>query len=276
MDDSFKKIISSSPSVISDIEQLSIFGYTDRKKYIVKTYKTGHTLQYINHSEESIMSDPSNNIPRWTYFLNNYNFRDEWNFKDKRRRIGFFGCSFTFGEGIHSKNTFAKQVSSHFNLNSFNFGVGGSSIERVARTFSAVTKVIDLDYAVVTLPSWYRCLYLNSDGRLINLIPGMTESQFEAVTRLLAKLKDEYYMNNTISHVNWMVDIAKLKNIKILISSWDHPTNFFCKEMFPSITINPFPNIDDKSARDGMHPGIKSQTAHANQIIEAINDRTWI
>jgi hypothetical protein len=45
--------------------------------------------------------------------------------------------------------------------------------------------------------------------------------------------------------------------------------------MYPDITINPFPNIDDKQARDKLHPGPLSHKAHAEQIIKKINDKTW-
>ena len=276
MNESFKKYKLSSPSNITELNQLSLFGYADRKKHIARTYKTGYTLKFVNHLEEEVISNSTSDTPHWTFFLNNYNFRGEWNFVDKRKRIGFFGCSFTFGEGIHSRYTFVNQVSTHFDLNPFNFGVGGSSIERVVRTFSSATNAINLDYAVITLPSWYRCLYLDPHGKLINLIPNITQSRYEAITELLMKLDDDYYINHTISYVNWMVDVAKLKNIKILLSSWDHSVNALCKELFPSITLDPFPNIDDKCARDKLHPGTKSQTAHAKQIIEAINDQTWI
>jgi phospholipase/lecithinase/hemolysin len=62
----------------------------------------------------------------------------------------------------------------------------------------------------------------------------------------------------------------------VLFSSWDHTTNATCKILLPDNTLNPFPNIDDKCARDKMHPGPKSQQAHAEQIIKAINDRAWI
>ena len=56
----------------------------------------------------------------------------------------------------------------------------------------------------------------------------------------------------------------------------DHPLNELCQLIYPDSTIDPFPNIDDKCARDKMHPGPKSQAAHAEQIIKAFHDRAWV
>jgi len=196
----------------------------------------------------------------WYYMINKYNFRDEWNFEDSRKRIGFFGCSFTAGEGIESSKLHVNIVANHFGLNVFNFGSGGSSIERVARTFSAVNSLIDLDYAVVTLPAWHRQLHTGNLGDMINLIPSYPHSGYEKLCKTITSLDEDYYATRAASNINWIYDIAKHKGMKILFSSWDHPTNAFCKQMLPENTINPFPNIDDKKARDRMHPGIKSQS----------------
>ena len=212
----------------------------------------------------------------WYYTINEYNFRDLWDFEDKRKRIGFFGCSFTAGEGIESSNLHVNIVATHFDLNVFNFGSGGASIERVARTFSAVNSLIDLDYAVVTLPAWHRQLHIGELGDMINLIPAYPHLGFEKLCKTMTSLEEDYYATRAASNINWIYDVAKHKGVKILFSSWDHTTNAFCKQIVQENTINPFPNIDDKQARDRMHPGVKSQQAHADQIIKGIDDRAWI
>lgn len=264
----------SAPSRVKTLDDLFPFGRYDREKW--DNFAKGKDyveLQYVNQSEEEALKGKTD---QWTYHLNKYNFRNPWDFKDARRKIGFFGCSFTFGEGIHNDDTFVNIVSKNFGLNGFNLGIGGSGIERVARTFSAAVRVIDFDYAVVTLPAWHRQLHLDMLGQMINIIPHWPHAGFEKINDLLASADEDFYINHAISYITWIVDTAKAYNIKLILSSWDHPTNELCKAMYPELTIKPFPNIDDKCARDNMHPGTKSQRAHAAQIIEAINDRAWI
>lgn len=262
------------PARVKTLEDLRLFGAM-RPELFEETVKDQHTLPYrikiLQNGEEKFWEkDP------WYYTINEYNFRDVWNFEDARKRIGFFGCSFTVGEGIESKNTFVQIVSRELKLNPFNFGSGGSGIERVARTFSAVNSLIDLDYVVITLPAWHRQLHTGELGDMINLIPSYPHIGYEKLCKTMTSLDEDYYATRAASNINWIYDIANHKGIKILFSSWDHTTNAFCKEILPDLTIKPFPNIDDKQARDKMHPGIKSQQAHADQIIEAINDRAWV
>lgn len=261
------------PSRVSSFEDLIPYGFFDNKDYI-KNFNTNKEYVEINTVQDSevegFKKDP------WTYKIGKYNFRNTWDLQSSKKRIGFFGCSFTFGEGIKNEDTFVSIVSNNLNLNSFNFGSAGSGVERVARLFSAATSLIEFDYAVVTLPSWYRQLHVDKFGTMINLIPNWPHDGFKEMNKILTSLEDDYYVVRGSTSINWIYDIAKNKNIKLILSSWDHPQNEFCQLAFPDVTINPFPNIDDKCARDKMHPGPKSQQAHAEQIIKAFDDRAWV
>lgn len=272
--EALKTFLAASPASVKKLEDLRNYG-SAHKSIVDKFDESTETipLSAINAFEEENVTAND-----WNYSINRYYFRENWNFSDLRKRIGFFGCSFTFGEGIDYKDTFVSLSSSELNLNPFNFGIGGSSIERVARTFAAVTQVIDLDIAVVTLPAWYRQLHIdvNDNGKIINIIPGYPHDGFKKLDKIFEIVSDDYYINRAVTSINWIYDNAKANNIKILFSSWDHPCNELCHLMYPNNTIKPFPNVDDKCARDKMHPGPKSQKAHADQIIKAINDRAWV
>jgi len=261
------------PCKVSALEDLRPFGALRPELFEEKLSMAPgpYQIKIMQGGEEKFWNkDP------WYYIINEYNFRGVWDFTDKRKRIGFFGCSFTMGEGIQDSNQYTNIVAENFDLNVFNFGSGGSGIERVSRTFSAVNSIVSLDYAVVTLPAWHRQLHTGEMGDMINLIPSYPHLGFEKLCKLLTSLDEDYYATRAITNINWILDVAKFKGIKVLFSSWDHTTNATCKILLPDNTLNPFPNIDDKCARDRMHPGIKSQQAHAEQIIKAINDRTWI
>jgi len=277
----YDKFINSTPVCIKNLDDLK--KYYGLNRYDNEEFKRKRLerpdeyieISYMYNDEHKYVDENS-----WKYIINPWNFRDHWNFDDNRPKIGFFGCSFTFGEGIDTPNTFADMVSKKFNLNSFNFGSGGSGVERVARTVSAVVNLIDIEYAVITLPAWHRVLHIDDEGSMINLLPGYHHQRFKELSKQLTSLDEEFYATRALSLINWVYDVLNQKNIaqkniKFLISSWDHPLNYVCKKLIPSHTIDPFPNIDDKQARDRLHPGIKSHRAHADQIIKAFYDKNW-
>lgn len=271
--DNLKSYSKHMPSLVKTVEDLKPFGFLN---------ETGYEKRFADNQEfieiETVQDAEVKNFEQdpWVYTIGKNNFRGIWDFDDSRSRIGFFGCSFTFGEGIKAEDTFVNTVSNELNLNPFNFGIAGCGVERVARLFSSATSVIDFDYAVVTLPGWHRQLHLETDGSMVNLIPHWAPKGYQKLTDLLTEVDEEYYVIRAATSINWIYDIAKYKGIKLIFSSWDHPQNDFCKLAFPENTINPFPNVDDKCARDGMHPGPKSQQAHAEQIVKEFHDRAWV
>jgi len=268
----YEKFVTTAPSRINNLDELFKLGMFPRERWNAHKVDSDHAIfPWVGKNEDKIIKSGD-----WTYHVNKYNFRDPWNLASTKPKVGFFGCSFTFGEGIKSEETFVQLAAKECNLEPFNFGVGGSSVHRIARTFSAVTNLIDLEYAVFTLPHWHRQLYIDKDGKAINLIPGWPHEDYEKLNEKLTDLDEEYYIVQAASFVTWIYDVAKLRNIKLILSAWDHPLNNLCRAMYPSNSILPFPNIDDKKARDKLHPGPLSHKSHAQQIIRKINDNTWV
>lgn len=269
----FIPYIRTSPSNIKTVSDLKVFGKTHQVfKQRIPFLKQGFELLACNQAEEELL-DPKTD---WKYYINEYNFRNEWDLTSTKKKIGFFGCSFTFGEGIHNDDMFVNIVSEQLNMTPINVGMGGAGLERVARTFASAIKVIDFDYAVLTLPAWTRQMHITPQGEIINIIPHWPHNDYEKLNEIFTKVDEDFFVNQAITYINWINDAANAHGIKILLSSWDYPLNELCKLMFPDNTINPFPNIDDKCARDKMHPGPKSQAAHAAQILKAFNDRAWV
>lgn len=267
----FTKYAISSSSRVITLRDLSKFGVPFQFEWTEENKNNGYMYKpFINLKEEKIVKPGD-----WQYKINLYNFREPWNFNSKQKKIGFFGCSFTFGEGIEYENTFVKIASKELDMNPFNFGIGGSSIQRIARTFSAALKVIALDCIVVTLPHWSRQMYVDSHGKIINLIPYWPHSSFTDINNQLLKVKEDYYIVQSISFISWIYDLAIERNIKLVLSSWDSELNKLCKNLYPNLTIDTFPIIDDKCARDKMHPGEKSHKAHAEQIVNKVNEFTF-
>jgi len=272
--DNFFKLKPISPSCTRIVKDLVPYGKFYPRDFIDKIGDSDHFyIDYLCDAERDNIS--SGKYSNWKYYFNQYNFRDEWHF-DRRKKIGFFGCSFTFGEGIDSKDTFVQIVGNELNYSSFNFGIGGASQERILRTYMAALRVIDFDIVVVTLPTPIRQMYVSDDGEIVNLIPMHNEDAYTKVGKELTRLTDTYYYNKELTNINTFKMLADLKGIKILIGSWDHPTVELVKQTMPSIALDPFPNIDKHEARDNQHPGPISQKTYARQIMEVLRGKTWI
>ena len=114
----------------------------------------GITQDSLNWKYTYIRKEEAPNFDKdpWQYTINQYGFRDVWRNKAKRPNIGFYGCSNTFGEGVESSKHWTTLLSKHYNMCKYNFGIGGASALRIARTFVATQQVLNLNYAVILLP----------------------------------------------------------------------------------------------------------------------------
>ena len=231
-------------------------------------------LKCIQPAEEkNFQNDP------WTYKINKYNFRDEWNFDDTRKRIGFFGCSITAGEGLNTPDTWWHQVGTALDLNIMNFGVGGAGIERIARTYSMINNLIDFDYAVILLPNISRILYAvpdeNYDMSPVNFVPRYTHAHFSKVYNKFYKAYDNNkFFDSAISNINWILDNSKDK--KIILASWCPDTLYAISECStaPYLPV-PFAYLGDL-ARDELHPGVVSNREFARVLLDYIDETDWI
>jgi hypothetical protein len=236
-------------------------------------------VQYTNNFEKLLFDNnkiPADNM--WKYSINEYNFRDTWDLsKTDSKKIGCFGDSFTFGDGLPSHELHVNYLSSILNMRTFNVGMGGSSAERVARTFSIFSKFVQIDVAVFTFPSIYREFFIDPSGRIRNLIPNNSGND-EKYMKEFFGLHENYQLVKLSLNINYILDIAEERKIKVLFTSWDPPTYDILKTVAPSNCMSEiFPNtLDQRSARDLQHPGKKSQYKHAENIAKELYDRTWI
>ena len=212
----------------------------------------------------------------YNYKLNNCNLRgDNWDLESTKPKIGFFGCSFTFGEMVEVEHIFPTLVADSIGYNGFNFGVSGSSIQRVGRSFSAANKLFDFEYAVVTLPDWHRINYLNNDSngvayKDISVYASGLPSYILNDLKLYQSLGESAPVQRMIDTVDWIIDIAKNKSIKIIFSSWSDPVSRALKQLYPEYTVERFPIVD--TVADNDHPAEQSHQKYADIIVRRINE----
>jgi|TARA_R110000737_G_C14526921_1_gene476479 hypothetical protein len=235
----------------------------------------GITQDSLNWKYTYIRKEEAPNFDKdpWQYTINQYGFRDVWRNKAKRPNIGFYGCSNTFGEGVESSKHWTTLISKHYNMCKYNFGIGGASALRVARTFVATQQVLNLNYAVILLPSLHRVDYaeISENGATeIQMLPwknpNFSKSQEKKWTDIYATYDNSMFIMNLIYAVSMITESAKAHNVKIVFSSWCGETLYTLGKINAP---NLYPNLALKTrdhARDGEHPGPESSKLFAEKL----------
>jgi hypothetical protein len=235
----------------------------------------GITQDSLNWKYTYIRKEEAPNFDKdpWQYTINQYGFRDVWRNKAKRPNIGFYGCSNTFGEGVESSKHWTTLLSKHYNMCKYNFGVGGASALRIARTFVATQQVLNLNYAVILLPALHRVDYaeISEDGATeMQMLPwknpNFSKSQEKKWTDIYATYDNSMFIMNLIYAVSMITESAKAHNVKIVFSSWCGETLYTLGKINAP---NLYPNLALKTrdhARDGEHPGPESSKLFAEKL----------
>ena len=283
------------PDVITEIVRTSLINTSpiqankasDIKFY--SNYFNGNTSQgtmpppgehkFLSVFEES-RSNP--NYKDFTYFINDCGFRDQLPDENSDNIFGFFGCSFTFGEGLDSKDNFPHLISQHYNKKCLNLGQTGTGASRIALTFAAAANIWNIETAIVTLPNWARFHYVDVDCSMKSLHLPYEIDNIECNTIrefMVEHFSDQYMLAATKDAINYIITVAKLKNIKLILTSWDpdvakiiQSVSNYEAPIFSMIESNP-PSDDDK-ARDYIHPGITLVNRQVTSLIQII-DRSY-
>lgn len=86
------------------------------------------------------------------YIHNSHSFRDQ-EFPTDESINGAFGCSFTFGTGLHQEETWPSILSDKLGKKVWNFGLGGSGILTQLRIFLYFVDKLDFDNIFLYSPS---------------------------------------------------------------------------------------------------------------------------
>ena len=204
---------------LSDMQSLGLFQYS--KSETPNCYKVGW-VKYSSEEEEN--RSPKIWQPEFGYYINDIGFRGEYPSVDDKKILGFFGCSITFGEGLPEDDTYARLISQHLNKKYLNLGITGVGCHRIALTFSAATRLWDIETAVVVLPRYTRFHYVDKGNHLHSILLAYKMGLEELETVRLDILKhfsDQFLLSQTIDAIQWIIDIAKSKNINLVLASWD-------------------------------------------------------
>ena len=131
-------------------------------------------------------------------------------------------------------------------------------------------------FAVVVLPHWTRTGILaeweNKNMSYRAVIPHFPSNYISRQDQdNLVSMSDMFYKSKTLMMVDMILWMAKTKNINIVVTSWDIPVWNWLNNMYDRerTICQVFPNLDNKKARDGQHPGNLSHKTFGNYLINS-------
>jgi hypothetical protein len=261
---------------------------SDIKHY--SNYFNGNTSQgtmpppgehkFLSNAEE-MMSDV--NYKHFTYLINECGFRDALPANTDKNIFGYFGCSFTFGEGLDTTDNFPYKISKHFNKPCLNLGQSGTGATRIALTFAAAANIWNMETAVVTLPNWARFHYVDTKNGMKSLhLPwDIDDAECNNIRKLMVEnFSDQYMLSATKDAINYIVTTAKLKNINLILTSWDPDVsriiNLTTKYLCPHYSMSAATDDINNKARDKIHPGINLVNQQVSNLIKYINESKYV
>ena len=233
-------------------------------------------MSVIEEKESLARIKQDSTLMDWDYYINQYGFRGKWEL-NSLPKIGVYGCSCTFGVGTDWPYIYSSRLQDYYGRNKvevLNFGLPGSSIQRIAKIVSATLRLFDIKIAIITLPSETRALLLNEKFQFIDLVPNYFYGFIKEKAEKLYQVYDDNNLSMlALDYINWIRAELTAKGSKMFFTSWNSHTYF--EILYPAIPKNQLLPVWDywpyKSfGRDGSHPGIDAHKKFYEMIIKGI------
>jgi hypothetical protein len=222
--------------------------------------------KYADGDEETNTVDTAHNF---SYYMNDIGFRDPYPSVTETNILGFFGCSFTFGIGVPTEDSFYYQLSKYNNQPYLNLGDPSASAKKISLIFAAAANIWPMKDAVITLPTWSRFTYVDKLNNFIAIVasdpPYEGEETENVRTALFKNFSDQFFYSEIKEAITLIVTTAKLHNIKLTLGSWDLETTELVRR---STGLNCIHWAKSDVGRDKIHPGPKSHFEYFNLLKE--------
>ena len=197
------------------------------------------------------------------YNINKFGFRGSWE-KTKKKTIGVFGDSCTFGVGVDEKDIYTSLLKNYLpDYDILNFGMVGSSIDNIVKCYSVAERLIGFDKALFLLPDYSRFCWpqYEKEWQHTNMIigSGLDETNQDHMN-YIRNYWEELEIHRTINYLNWLNDISNINDSIISVWSWSKETNHIIRKTLPkeSVALIDPKEVEIDHARDHQHPGPKS------------------
>jgi hypothetical protein len=203
--------------------------------------------------------------------------------------VGVFGCSVTYGIGVPAEKTFCAQLQEKTGLPVYNFGIPGGGIQKITKAFVALNNQFKLKTAVFIMPSMHRFELIGLEDfdeiYTESYVPHFTpvNADRQAIYDLAythydnLDFLDEFVKNMALIKAN-----AKVHGTEVHFLTWDLAlrdlaATYQIKDLLKYRIVH-FLETSEKVqglkvtdfARDGYHPGLRTQTSIANYLYYAI------
>jgi len=200
-----------------------------------------------------------NKQPTISYKLNSHGFRsDEFSEEECRESITFLGCSNTYGSHLHKENTWSYLVANELNLKEINLGICGGSLDSAFRVYNEWQPIHKSKITCLFIPPCSRMETIRN-GRWNNIGQwnlDRTDTSAEMrlfIADLLSDISQEVRTDRNIAAIKY---IAQETQSKLIVMKYD--------EAFRVSFVD--------KARDGIHPGPKSNRLLADKFIQMIGN----
>jgi lysophospholipase L1-like esterase len=221
---------------------------SDNEKIFLQNTQNNHTRQALDSLGFL------NNPVEYTY--NSHGFRTpEF---DQKFDVVCFGCSFTMGTGVHSKDTWPSQLESLKGLKVANLGHAGSSNDTVFRYAQHYLPLLRPRYAVWLQTDIHRLELIDDTvGTNLNIIAGDTNNP----------CANDYFIKVWFSsEINQLLNLQKnTLAFRSLCDSLDIKHVLLPRDI---ISRPPFPY---GCGRDLVHPGAETYKIIASQVANLID-----
>lgn len=290
---------------IKTFEDLQLYTFSVFNQSVLgvsRAHGSDITVQYTNHFEKGLSEiavekgNTQISLEEVKYRVSRLGYRLMNPLDTIKRGVGFFGCSITYGIGVPDDILFTNLLQEKVGYPVHNFGIPGASIQKIAKSFVSVNNFYKLEKAIFILPALQRFEHIGEEevkGRKqifsesyipsFNPVNASRRDVFEAVYGTFHELSffDEYVKLAALIRTN-----AALNGTEVHFYTWDYRVQQlverFKVEDLTKIKLINFPENEDRFqgkpafdfARDGLHPGPRSQKAMYKALLPALEKKT--
>lgn len=257
------------------------------------------TLQYLHPYEEEVSLKAIRNrktnlaAKDVEYSMNSFGYRGECPVEEMHNSTGVWGCSYTFGVGVPTQDTYANLLADKIKTPIHNFGIPGAGIQKITRSFVTNNNFFKFKTAFFVLPSLYRFEYLSlnsydtseeipSDSiSTFDLIPNWMPSHNKELARkgemFYELFDDAFFLTELIKNLELIKQNAEINGTEVYFATWCNSTSdLFTKYNILDLKIIQFIESNQELmgiptndfARDGFHPGLRSHKATAEILCD--------
>ena len=259
-------------------------------------------LQYLNDYEREVSLEAirkkKTNLKESDveYRINSLGYRGERTVEEMYNSTGVWGCSYTFGVGVPTKDTYASILADKIETPIHNFGIPGAGIQKITKSFIVNNNFFKFKTAFFVLPSLYRFEYLSLNSYdtpeevlsnkvstfdlIHNWLPSHNKELARKGIMFYELFDDAFFLAELIKNLELIKQNAEINGTKVYFATWCNVTHsLFVKYNIPDFKIVQFIENNQELtgkptndfARDGFHPGLRSHKATAETLYGMYN-----